>query len=194
MSSSYSSFRPLIALVLFLPSVLTQDTPTCADLSENLAFNASSSRNMTGFQLHYLGGDPMEILIREDDSKTWTFSSYIHHAGPGIMDPNSTQATLWLDTGSTDRERLGETMGMCHSYMLVQLGGNITMSKDVLERSLEDEGDCKKMLGEECVQALEKHYRNQAGLAWSVGGDCREMEDALPAECEGLVAPITISK
>jgi hypothetical protein len=146
---------------------------------------------MTALQLVYLGsGTDEQIQIQEDTGKTWSLSAYIQPATDSS--PIDTQATLWLDTGDSNRKQLGERMGMCHNYMPVQCAGNFSMSKEVLERSLEDEGDCTKMLGEECKEALESYYRDQAVLVWYAGGNCANMENALPAACEGLIVPSTI--
>jgi hypothetical protein len=99
---------------------MAQSTPTCTDLAEHLAFNASSTRNMAGLQMVYLGSESdREIAIQEDSSTTGTVSSHIQPASLDNTNPNGTQATIWLDTGDSDRERLGSRLGMCQNYMPV---------------------------------------------------------------------------
>lgn len=78
-------------------------------------------------------------------------------------------------------------MGMCEESTWTHLLGEYKFSKEVLERSVNDNGDCKTMLGEECVEALRIHYTESAtygmtrgrcpsGLDWNttVPRQCRD--------------------
>jgi hypothetical protein len=77
---------------------------------------------------------------------------------------------------------------MCHQYIQAyddRLGG-FRWKKEVLERSLTDNGDCKTMLGNECVDALVRHYKRQALDQLSVGG-CDGTNYTAPPECGDML-------
>jgi hypothetical protein len=59
----------------------------------------------------------------------------------------------------------------------------------VLKRSVNDDGDCKTMLGEECVSALENHYRREATEIMT-RGRCPEGSEwniTVPFQCASLI-------
>jgi hypothetical protein len=187
----------LLATTTHAQSSSDTDSPslTCDDLSGSLAHNASVVHNTTALAFLWLGGDG-DLIIREDDRTTWQISSYI---GPVYdrgyapeHDENDTQAILWLDTGDSNMERLGRRMGFLHNYIPLQnrTNGNLSWSREVLERSQEDSGDCKTMLGEECVQALQSWYSNQATSVWLSDGDYA-IEHTIPSKCEGMFSEAT---
>ncbi|RYN84597.1 hypothetical protein AA0117_g811 [Alternaria alternata] len=167
---------------------------TCDDLSESLAYNASIIQNTTALNLVWLG-DEERVAITEDDQTTWTISSYIgpgYNGGMAKYDENETQAVLWLDTGDSNMERLGDIIGLCHSFVPLQnrTTGDLTWSREVLERASEDDGDCKTMLGTECVEALESWYRRQGQAAWNDDQypPCSAIQNTIPSECEGMLS------
>ncbi|CAN9096236.1 unnamed protein product [Alternaria sp. RS040] len=198
---------------LLLPSVLAttsfaQNTSesqsqslTCDDLSESLAHNASIIQNTTALNLVWLG-DEERVAITEDDQTTWKISSYIgpgYNGGMAKYNENETQAVLWLDTGDSDMERLGDLMGLCHSFVPLQnrTTGELAWSREVLERAGEDDGDCKTMLGTECVEALESWYRRQGQAAWNDDQypPCSAIQNTIPSECEGMLSEaVTMGK
>lgn len=57
-------------------------------------------------------------------------------------------------------------------------------SRDVIERSVNDKGDCKIMLGEDCVAGLKRHYLTMA--LNSTLRDCAR-NYTVPQECMGLI-------
>jgi uncharacterized protein YheU (UPF0270 family) len=172
---------------------------TCDDLSKGLAYNASVTYNTSALNFQYLGANDA-LFISEDDTATWQISSYLGpaHPGDGINhSENDTQAVLWLDTQDTDMEYRGNRIGLCHSYVPLQnKTGNLTWSREVLERAQDDNGDCKTMLGEECVTALERWYSGQGSAVW--GNDkkrCNVMKNTIPSECKGMLSePVTLGK
>lgn len=195
----HSVLASVLATIAYAQSSSGSDPEslTCDDLSDGLAYNASVTHNTTALTLTYLGSDS-EPLIREDDGTNWQISSYI---GPytGMGDEygeNDTQAVLWLDIGESDMERLGNRMGFCQNYVPLQnqTNGNLTWSREVLERAQDDDGDCKTMLGEECVQALQTWYSGQAFGLWSTQ-ECSSIDHTIPSECEGMLTEaVTMSE
>ncbi|XP_014551364.1 hypothetical protein COCVIDRAFT_20351 [Bipolaris victoriae FI3] len=174
-------------------------TLTCDDLSGGLAYYASVTHNTTAIKFAYLGAND-GVTISRDDTATWKISSRIGPAydSDGVMSSeNQTQTVLWLDTEDTDMERLGDHIGLCHNYIPLQdhRTGNMTWSREVLERSQQDNGDCKTMLGEDCVAALERWYAGQGLSVWSTDRypACTAIQNTMPPECEGMLTePVTM--
>jgi len=169
---------------------------TCDDLSDGLAYNASVTHNTTALSMSWLGSE-LVPLFSEDNGINWQISSYI---GPyiwpgGGISENDTQSVLWFDVGESDIERLGNRMGFCHNVVPLQdfTSSNLTFSRQVLERAQDDNGDCKTMLGEECVQALQAWY-SSTGMVWG-SQDCNTITHKIPSECEGMLAEaVTVGK
>jgi hypothetical protein len=149
---------------------------------------------MTALNLEFLG-DPADrdVIIQEDSSRTWQISANLQPVLGEQQSPNTTQTTLWLDTGSTDTTRLGQIMGMCHNVVPLQRGGNLTWSKEVLKRSLEDNGDCTTLVSEKCISALTQHYTTQANILRLDGTGCTKTNNTVPRECDGMVEPVSLS-
>jgi hypothetical protein len=199
--------RSLLASIL-ATTCFTQNTSesgsqslTCDDVSESLAYNASVIQNTTALNIVWLGANE-RVMITEDDRTTWQISSYIgpgYNGGMAEYGENDTQAVLWLDTGDSNMERLGDLMGLCHNYVPLQnrTTGNLTWSREVLERAQDDDGDCRTMLGTECVEALQSWYQNQGQAIWTTDQSpaCSSIEHALPSECEGMLSEaVTMGK
>ncbi|KAI4655618.1 hypothetical protein J4E93_000332 [Alternaria ventricosa] len=187
----HSVLASVLATIAYAQSSSDSDpeTLTCDDLSDGLAYNASVTHNTTALTLSYLGSDS-DPSFSEDNGINWQISSYIGPyiwPGDGISE-NDTQAVLWLDVGESDIERLGNRMGFCHNVVPLQdfTTSNLTWSRQVLERAQDDNGDCKTMLGEECVQALQNWYSGQNSV-W-ISQDCSTIKHTIPSECEGMLA------
>jgi hypothetical protein len=188
-----SLFQSLLTLGLLLPlpSVAQQSNEAeCANLTRSLAYNASVTQDMYGLNVDVLGAGP-DVVINEYHSTTWQVTARIGPeslTGPVNSTSQNVTTTLWFDTGDKPQERLGGTMGMCHNVITPQVGGRWAWSKEVLERSLDDEGDCKNMLGEECVKALESHYLIEGRKVYDDDEqDCRVANNTIPQECEGML-------
>ena len=195
----------LLALTLtlaLLPSPsLAQDSPACGRLAPILAYNASSTLPIPALSVAWLGDtDDNNILINNDTRTEWQLSAYVQpNPFPGAASERySTRTTLWLDTGDTNATRLGDTMRMCHNYVPIQKSsGEVSWSREVLKKSVDDTGDCRKLVSEECLARLQVQYGLQAQRQRGSGYDgCGEANDTVPWECEGsgMVAPVTIRK
>jgi hypothetical protein len=174
---------------------------TCDYFSESLAYNASIIQNTTALNFFWLGANE-NAIIKEDDSTTWQISSYIgpgYSGGMAEYGENDTQAVLWLDTRDSNIVRWGDLMGLCHNYVPLQnrTTGNLTWSREVLERAQDDNGDCRTMLGTECVEALESWYHDQGHMAWITKESpaCSAIQHTIPSECEGILSEaVTMGK
>ena len=204
----FSPVKYSVLACVLATTFLAQSSPysdsqslTCNDLSEGLAYNASVTLNTTALNFGYLGAND-GVIIREEDSAIWQISSYVGPRYDGdaeVYSENETQAVLWLDTEDTSMERLGDHIGLCHNYVPLQnrTTGNLTWSREVLERAQADNGDCKTMLGEECVAALENWYSGQGLGVWGTERDpaCNIMKNTIPSECEGMLSEaVTMGK
>ncbi|USP82131.1 hypothetical protein yc1106_09405 [Curvularia clavata] len=110
---------------------------------------------------------------------------------------NTTAVNFAYLGNDDDMGRLGDHIGLCHNYVPLQdhRSGNLTWSREVLERSQQDNGEFKTMLGEECVAALERWYTGQGPSVWSTDRypACTVIQNTVPPECEGMLSePFTM--
>jgi hypothetical protein len=119
----------------------------------------------------------------EDSGKTWIFSPYLN-ADAALHTQSS---DMWFNTGDSNMTDIGMCMTQAVSIGL----GEYAFSKEVLLRSVDDNGDCKTMLGESCVAALQAQYRQQATSAMMSGGCSGQqgtpVNSTVPWECADLV-------
>lgn len=165
---------------------------TCSDISQYLAINTTNTVNMTAVNVRFLGSEP-EIAVYEDTRHTWTITNWVQPAYcqqtqfnscPG----NETEPVVWIDPGDSYMERLDSILGYCHNYIPWKNSttGQVALSREALERAEDDNGDCKAMLGEECVKALEHTYASNSRLSTTEGNQCSISHD-IPEECEGVL-------
>ena len=196
-SLTVSSLSQSLILLVLSQRSYAQDSSQCAAIASQVQYNASSTLTIPALSLSYLGSDPSNVLIRNETSFSWTLSSYIQPRDNGAnSNPNITETVVWLDTAESDAERLGETMRMCHNFVSLQTGPNLTWSHDVLEKSVGDTGDCRSMVSEACLQALERQYTNNAASERNEYSRCTDTNTTVPWECagSGMVAPISRRK
>jgi hypothetical protein len=146
---------------------------------------------MYALNVGFLGATD-DVVINELPRSTWKVTARL---GPDSLTvpvdsrPQNATLTLWLDIGDRPKDRLARTMGMCHNFITPQvMGRKWAWSKEVLERSLDDEGDCKIMLGEKCVNALERHYLKEGQrVYYDDEKRCMVTNNTIPDECEGML-------
>lgn len=168
-----------LALGILAPSLIAKaaaQTNICNSNGDFVHFNSSKTVALPALN----NNGPM---LYEDPDETWYFSTRTvrtEHAGVG----SDVMTSMWLNTGKSDMKDIGSCWHTTWTYGI----NGFTFSRDVLERSVDDKGDCKIMLGEECVAGLKRHYQAEA-LRSARSADCQE--DALiatvPQECAGLV-------
>jgi hypothetical protein len=178
----------LAYLVSSLAAAQNVTTPTCSILGNLLKSNASITREIPAYSISkdvYLGDDKFpntmqSFHIENDTSRRWSLSLRVHQSRPEISTQPDYQQTLLLDTVDSNATR----MGMCHQYIQAYDArqGGYRWKKEVLKRSLTDNGDCKTMLGNECVDALARHYKRQAINQLSEGS-CFGTNNTVPTEC-----------
>ena len=191
------TFLSLTLSLLPSPS-LAQSSPECTPLAPALAYNASSTLTLPALNVAYLGdADEGNILIRNDTRTEWHLSAYVQPPSAAMQSRYSTRTALWLDTGDTNATRLGETMRMCHNYVPLQSSGKVSWSGEVLKKSVQDTGDCRTLVSEECLARLKVQYGAQAQAQRGSGySACGETNNTVPWECagSGMVEPITARK
>ncbi|KAF1933481.1 uncharacterized protein M421DRAFT_88685 [Didymella exigua CBS 183.55] len=190
MSSSIALKYSIITLLLSASSY-AQDSPQCSAIAPQLAYNASSSVTIPAITVSILGDpDDGDVLIRNVTGSNWTLSSYIQPHSPK---PPDTDTYLWLDVGDSDLERLGRTMRACHTFVPLQfqIGGNVTWSYDTLEKSVQDTGDCRSMVSEECLARLRIQYFNAGTSERRQYSGCADINTTVPWECtsSGMLMP-----
>ncbi|KAF2794593.1 hypothetical protein K505DRAFT_336812 [Melanomma pulvis-pyrius CBS 109.77] len=181
MQSSTISYLTILALtsqVLFLPS----HANLCTNIDDFNNYNASHTYSMPALRINGTKRDDEGFNIVEDPDSSWYIASRLKVSR--VVDDGSMN-NLWLNTGSSNTTNMGMCEESTSSYEL----GEYKFSKEVLERSVNDNGDCKTMLGEECVEALRVHYTESAIYAMRKG-QCPSGSDwniTVPQQCRGLV-------
>src|SRR5690242_2275638 len=154
----------LLALAA-LPSLAhAQDSSYCNVIpDDHLNPNATASVDIPALRLDFLGsGDDFSIVNESDFS--WRLSSSIQPLPGQYYEElaNRTQTVVWLDTDMSRTTQLGDRMRMCHNFIPLQMGPNVTWSHDTLEKSVQDTGDCRTLVSEACLQRLATQYTSQA--------------------------------
>jgi hypothetical protein len=161
---------------------------TCADIESNVQYNSSTSRKFRALKLEQ-GPHEDRFAIHPDFSRSWNLSYHVQQQPVDTSyqwrpDNNYYYGTMLLDTGDSNITSIGS----CHQTLQAEVAseGYYTMSKEVLERSERDEGDCRILLGDDCVNALRDQSREEAA-EWSMrSARCADMETSLPQNCSGL--------
>jgi hypothetical protein len=129
-----------------------------------------------------------------DSSKEWHLTQRVGSTTQGAG--MSSAINEWfIETGDSDTK----DFGMCAEGIRVFEQANPGMfwlSRKVIERSVNDSGDCKTMLGDKCVEALKKHYQ-EAAKQYTQKGECPTTDPEIPTtiawnktapeECRGLI-------
>lgn len=176
--------RSLLAAFLIHHSKVFAQSSLCnaiSDLNVEKWWNASASAKMPALRID---GPNVEASDTED----WELLLHL----PG---------SLFLNTG--DSRTADPDFGACYEQLRISTDANNGNDKwfftrEVLERSLDDKGDCKVMLGEECVQELKEQYLRKArtSMEWGLcqGTYAKPPEPeiipwdwSVPEACRGLV-------
>ncbi|KAH7413648.1 hypothetical protein DE146DRAFT_761934 [Phaeosphaeria sp. MPI-PUGE-AT-0046c] len=167
-------------------------TELCLDLEDAVKYNSSSSRTIPALRLN--GDRPVDrgdtFSIEKDLSRTWELSLRVQsmaiNQARGMNNVTAYRQTMFLNTGDSNMTDIGS----CHqsiqpeSRML-----KFQWTREVMERSLQDNGDCGSLLGDKCVEALKIRAANEAA-EWPLRtGSCAGMNSSMPPECSGTVSP-----
>jgi hypothetical protein len=165
---------------------------TCADLEPWIGFNASVTRRISALRVngsrYDLSAHPSwDFSIQNDTSRTWALKLGVKAApNTRVGDFASYYHTLLIDTSGVNTTE----MGMCHHTIAPELNASgFQWSKEILERSLRDTGDCQALLGLECINALKSWYGDQAASVGMVQGSCAQTNNSIPPECAGFPKP-----
>jgi len=159
---------------------------TCADLERYIGFNASVTRQIPALAINgskaVTGGDPtLDFSVVNDTTRTWSLKLGVSASRnpPSYLDSTRYSQTLLLDTADSNLTE----MGSCHhTVQAEQFTSNFQWTKERLERSLDDNGDCMTLLGSECVAALKRWYARQGAQAMMLG-DCSATNTTFLEEC-----------
>lgn len=167
--------------LVLVTTAQTESSPTCDDIDRYLPLNASITRPFPALGIQGTNGSRPGIgnfEVVNDTSREWSVKLAVS-TKPGETRISSPR--LFLETGNSSLTQ----MGACHQFIQPseRLEG-FRWPKSVLERSLKDTGDCKVMLGEECVAAIKQAYKRRA-VANMVTGECSVKSQALPWPCAG---------
>jgi hypothetical protein len=171
----YPATMNTLAFVVLAPSLIWTATAQGCKGSKDLAnYNSSKTVAIPALRIK-------DAAVVDDPDKQWYFSlrnQEINGPGQDVM------TYMWLNTGKSN----ATGMGTCFQTTDVYGVNGFEFSREVLERSVDDKGDCKTMLGEECVAALKDHYA-RSGMKSAFEGTCSggSFNTTVPHECAGLV-------
>ncbi|KAF2001704.1 hypothetical protein P154DRAFT_158208 [Amniculicola lignicola CBS 123094] len=160
------------AALLFLSELSTAQSQNCTSIKSFTTYNSTGTLAMPALSL---SGSSVE----SSSSESWYITTRIH----ALSTRDEVSRTLWLNTGNSNTSGLG----MCAEQASAESLGKYTFPKAVLERSVNDVGDCKIMFGEECVAALQLHHA-RAALERRTSADCgRNWNTTVPWQCAGVL-------
>ena len=172
----------LIALAFqTLPSLSRAEA--CSATNEFNNYNATRTYSFPALRINgSRSGNPNDYKIVEVPDKLWYITDRLTVSS---TDKNlkSAMQMPWINIGDSNTTN----MGMCMLTTATHSLGEYKFPKEVLERSVNDKGDCKIMLGEECVEALERHYRAVAARSMTAGR-CTGIDQntTVPFQCASL--------
>jgi hypothetical protein len=115
----------------------------------------------------------------------WKYSQNV------ISNGTTAVQNYYLDTqGKVSGTETNNATGVCTEGLRVFDTNKYFFSKEVLQRGLDDHGDCTIMLGEQCANALKVHFLRES-VNYIRAGGCPgdgkvEQNTTMPWECAGL--------
>ncbi|KAL5377621.1 hypothetical protein DPSP01_009676 [Paraphaeosphaeria sporulosa] len=172
-----------LTTIAALSSLFVLGSNAQGDICENVKgfynYDAYGDFDFTGFFSNADNIGPCEC-------GPWKYSQKIINNGSAAVQ------NYYLDTqGATSGTETNAATGVCTEGLRVFEDNTYYFSKEVLQRSLGDEGDCKVMLGEQCADALKLHFLRES-VAYIRAGACPgdgkvKQNRTVPFECAGLV-------
>lgn len=160
----------------------------CRTADDFNIYNATKSYAMPALQINRTeeqdeGFDGIVGGLIPDSEKTWYIVSRVASVSRSNLE--GAIPLLWLNTADSNTTDIGVCTETTSPYGL----NEYEFSREVLERSVNDNGDCRTMLGSECVDALARHYQQQA-FSSSTSGDCPSGSNVnltVPYQCANLI-------
>jgi hypothetical protein len=184
--ASRTAVVSFLAIFSFVPPSMQQDT--CGTVRDYHNYNATGVYPMPALSLGPPDDTSNARSLEADNSKSWYLSA--RYMKPYNTPGDDGTNYFWVNTGDSNNTDIGSCVDATWTYSGYPLNGAGTgfqFPKEVVERSVNDTGDCKTMFGEECVQALEEHYKNQAAKASSLGTCQIQPNDTVPWQCADIV-------
>lgn len=162
-----SQFMPLGAIAQNSTSGSSNTTGVCSQVDGAVQYNSSTTLTISALKLD--GPRPTAVSDKfslvEDNSRSWELSLRVRKQ-PKDDNVNQEkhnlapyQQAMFLDTGGSNMTDIGS----CHQTIQAETGaGTFQWTREVVERSLKDNGDCMTLLGYSCVQALKEKARKNA--------------------------------
>jgi hypothetical protein len=162
---------------------------TCADIESEVQYNSSTSQQFPAMKLENKHAQSGDYWIVPDTSRSWQLSYHVQRQPVDTSSPewqgpdkNYYYGTMFLDTKDSNLTGIGS----CHQTLQAEIGvQGYTMSREVLDRSERDGGDCRILLGNDCVEALRKTSAEEV-TEWSLKTGGCGMSSEIPPECSGL--------
>lgn len=157
---------PFYTYIFF--SVVHAQSRLCNNVRGYFDYNATKTAPITGLRLDV--GSNGHPRIVPDNAQPWNLTARLDSTSQG-SGTGSAVTDFFIDTGNTTTAN----MGLCVESAAITFNDFYLFSRKVLQRASEDKGDCKTMFGEQCVDALKRHFSRQA-VEYARKGECPTAE------------------
>jgi hypothetical protein len=179
-----------LAASLLITSATSQTTSnvTCSDLDNLLRYNASTTREIPALRINGTRESEQFFSVENDTSQTWTLSNRVKSTPVPHSNDIFGDSVILLNTRDSNLTAIGSY----HQIIRPQIGLSNPRSyewvRTVMQRSLQETGDCKATLREECIASLKALYANEA-VGQMMRGTCMHTNNTVPKDCDGLGRP-----
>jgi hypothetical protein len=179
-----TSWSLLAQLLISSANGQNNSAATCTEIDNYAQWNSSTTRQIQALKIE---GETDDNAVVNDALRTWELSYRVQNLPTynKSFEPAGEYyyGAMFLDTGNSDMTKIGS----CHQTLQAQIAGlSYSLSKSVLERSMNDNGDCTIMLGQECVDAMKKQATLEAARGPLRTGSCSDMNRIIPEQCSGV--------
>ena len=189
------SALPFAIFLAMSPYLTTSDAQgnECSEVDDFYTANATGTYTMPALSINHTEESDPELQgtvggLVASSSDYWVLSPRANAKSQNPLTSDLQNSPMWLNTGDSNLTDIGFCMTQSVSY---GFPSEYFFSKDVMLRSADDNGDCKTMLGNECVAALQAHYQREASQSM-MSGECPNngnggINNTIPYQCQDLV-------
>lgn len=117
----------------------------------------------------------------EDPGKSWYITTRNRVEG---INPNTSMQYFYFNTNESNTTGIG----LCTLALPTENLGTYTFPRRVLERSIRDNGDCRTMIGDQCLAAWKRQYSGLANrLIYGASCTGTSLNTTVPHECADIV-------
>ena len=169
----------IVATHVFFITIHAQASLGCDEISPYLNCDAFAARyTMTAPRINGSHDEAVDnnvslYAVNESTSNSWTLTLRLKAQG----EDRDTETTMFLNMGDSDLINMGACIYIMHADR-GDIEDGYRWTQQTLKSSPQDNGDCKAMLGEGCVEALREKHANRASFWHMDLGWCSPYADA----------------